>query len=152
MVGVNKAIVVGHVGADPEIRRTESGRPVATFSLATSEAWRDKTTGERKERTQWHRIVVFNEALCGVCEQYVRKGSKLYVEGSIQTRKWTDQGGVDRYVTEIVLSAFHSQILLLDRREGAPPAQSESDYGVEKPRADAPSAAAAPGLDDEIPF
>src|SRR5690242_8046034 len=103
MAGVNKAIVIGHLGAAPEIRRTQSGAPVATFNVATSEAWRDKATGERHERTDWHRIVVFNEALCNFAEN-LKKGSKVYIEGKMQTRKWRHQDGADRYTTEVVLT------------------------------------------------
>jgi single-strand DNA-binding protein len=130
---VNKVILVGNVGKDPEIRRTQDGRPIANLSLATSESWRDKNTGERKEKTEWHRVVVFNEGLCKVVEQYVKKGSKLYVEGALQTRKWTDQSGVEKYSTEIVLQGFNSVLTMLDSRNGGAPAGmaegGQSDYG-----------------------
>lgn len=138
MAGVNKAIVVGHLGGDPDVRRTQGGAPVVSFSVATSESWRDKATGERKEKTDWHRVVIFNEALCKVAEQYLKKGSKVYLEGKMQTRKWTDTGGVERYVTEVVLQAFGAQLVLLDRGPGGPPPGA----GAGK-RGD---------LDDEIPF
>ena len=152
MSGVNKAIVVGHLGRDPDVRRTQDGRPVASFSVATSETWRDKASGERKERTEWHRVVIFNEGLAKVAEQYLKKGSKVYLEGKMQTRKWTDQGGIERHTTEIVLTGFHAQLVLLDKREGVPPAQSESDYGTGDARADAPRPSAGQEMDDEIPF
>ena len=111
---VNKVILVGNVGKDPEIRRTQDGRPIANLSLATSETWRDKATGERKEKTEWHRVVIFSEPLCKVVEQYVRKGSKLYVEGALQTRKWTDQSGVEKFSTEVVLQGFNGSLTMLD--------------------------------------
>lgn len=130
---VNKVILVGNVGKDPEIRRTQDGRPIANLSLATSETWRDKATGERKERTEWHRVVVFSEPLCKVIEQYVRKGSKLYVEGALQTRKWTDQSGVEKYSTEVVLQGFNGSLTMLDGgRQSAGAGMAEGgqvDYG-----------------------
>jgi single-strand DNA-binding protein len=115
---VNKVILIGNLGADPEIRRTQDGRPVANLRIATSETWRDKNTGERKEKTEWHRVVVFNEGLCKVIEQYVKKGSKVYIEGALQTRKWQDKDGQDRYSTEVVLQGFNSQLTMLDGRSG----------------------------------
>ncbi len=116
---VNKVILVGNVGKDPEIRRTQDGRPIANLSLATSETWRDKATGERKEKTEWHRVVIFSEPLCKVVEQYVKKGAKLYVEGQLQTRKWTDQSGAEKYSTEVVLQGFNGSLTMLDGRAGA---------------------------------
>src|SRR6218665_1404652 len=113
---VNKVILVGNVGADPEIRRTQSGTPIANLRIATSETWRDRDSGERREKTEWHNVVVFNEALCKVVEQYVKKGAKLYVEGQLQTRKWQDQTGNDRYSTEIVLQGFNATLTMLDGR------------------------------------
>jgi single-strand DNA-binding protein len=115
---VNKVILVGNVGKDPEIRRTPDGRPIANLSLATSETWRDKNTGERKEKTEWHRVVVFSEPLCKVIEQYVKKGSKLYIEGQLQTRKWQDQSGAEKYSTEVVLQGFGGTLTMLDSRQG----------------------------------
>ena len=115
---VNKAILVGNVGADPQIRTAQDGRKIANFSIATSESWKDKNTGERKDRTEWHRIVMFNENLAKVVEQYVKKGSKLYIEGALQTRKWTDQSGAEKYSTEVVLQGFNAVMVLLDRAEG----------------------------------
>ncbi|MEP1207997.1 MAG: single-stranded DNA-binding protein [Rhizobiaceae bacterium] len=113
---VNKVILVGNLGADPEIRRTQDGRPIANFSVATSESWRDKNTGERREKTEWHRVVCFNEGLCKVIEQYVKKGSKVYIEGQLQTRKWQDQSGQDKYTTEVVLQGFNGNLTMLDSR------------------------------------
>jgi single-strand DNA-binding protein len=135
---VNKVILVGNVGKDPEIRRTQDGRPIANIRLATSESWRDKTSGERKERTEWHSVVIFNEPLCKVVEQYVKKGSKLYIEGQLQTRKWQDQQGQDRYSTEVVLQGFNGVLTMLDTRGagagagamGGMAEDGQSDYGA----------------------
>ena len=115
---VNKVILIGNVGADPEIRRTQDGRPIANLRIATSESWRDRNSGERREKTEWHTVVVFNEGLCKVVEQYVKKGAKLYIEGALQTRKWQDQSGNDRYSTEVVLQGFGSTLTMLDGRGG----------------------------------
>jgi single-strand DNA-binding protein len=115
---VNKVILVGNLGADPEIRRTQDGRPIANLRIATSETWRDKATGERKEKTEWHRVVIFNEGLCKVAEQYLKKGAKVYIEGALQTRKWTDQQGVEKYSTEVVLQGFNSVMTMLDGARG----------------------------------
>lgn len=111
---VNKVILIGNLGSDPEIRRTQDGRPIANLSLATAESWRDKATGERKEKTEWHRVVVFNEGLCKIAEQYLKKGSKVYVEGQLQTRKWQDKDGKDKYSTEVVLQNFGATLTMLD--------------------------------------
>src|SRR6201986_2646588 len=116
---VNKVILIGNLGADPEIRRTQDGRPIANLRLATSESWKDKTTGERKEKTEWHRVVIFNENLCRVAAQYLKKGSTVYIEGSLPTRKWQDQSGQDKYSTEVVLQNFRGELTLLDRAGGA---------------------------------
>ncbi len=115
---VNKVILVGNLGADPEIRRTQDGRPIANLRIATSETWRDRTSGERRERTEWHRVVIFSEGLCKVAEQYLRKGAKVYIEGQLQTRKWQDQSGQDKYSTEVVLQGFNSTLTMLDGRSG----------------------------------
>ncbi|WP_417424243.1 single-stranded DNA-binding protein [Hoeflea sp.] len=116
---VNKVILIGNLGADPEIRRTQDGRPIANLSIATSESWRDKNTGERREKTEWHRVVIFNEGLCKIAESYLKKGSKVYIEGQLQTRKWTDQSGQDKYSTEVVLQGFNGNLTMLDgRNEG----------------------------------
>ena len=128
---VNKVILIGNVGADPEIRRTQDGRPIANLRIATSETWRDRNSGERREKTEWHTVVVFNEGLCKVVEQYVKKGAKLYIEGQLQTRKWQDQTGNDRYSTEIVLQGFNSTLTMLDGRgEGGGGGRSSGgDFG-----------------------
>lgn len=156
---VNKVILIGNVGADPEIRRTQDGRPIANLRIATSETWRDKNTGERKEKTEWHRVVVFNEGLCKVIEQYVKKGAKLYIEGALQTRKWTDQAGVEKYSTEIVLQGFNSVLTMLDSKGGGAGASSGGDYGDDYGSSSGGGRAAGGGkasfaqdLDDEIPF
>ena len=132
---VNKVILVGNLGRDPEIRSMQNGDKVAQLSLATSETWRDKSSGERKERTEWHRVVIFNENLVKVAEQFLKKGSKVYVEGQLTTRKWTDQDGVEKYSTEIVLSRFRGELTMLD---GKPGEASATKGGA--------------NLDDEIPF
>jgi single-strand DNA-binding protein len=115
---INKVILVGNLGRDPEIRRTQDGRPIANLRVATTESWKDKTTGERRERTEWHNVVIFSEGLCRVVEQYLKKGSKVYLEGQLQTRKWQGQDGQDRYTTEVVLQNFNGQLVLLDRPAG----------------------------------
>lgn len=115
---VNKVILVGNLGRDPEIRSMQSGEEIAQLSLATSETWRDKASGERKERTEWHRVVIFNENLVKVAKQYLKKGSKVYIEGSLQTRKWTDKDGAEKYTTEVVLQRFRGELTMLDGRDG----------------------------------
>lgn len=115
---VNKVILIGNLGADPEIRRTQDGRPIANLRIATSETWRDKNSGERKEKTEWHRVVIFNEGLCKVAEQYLKKGAKVYIEGALQTRKWQDQSGQEKFSTEVVLQGFNSVMTMLDGRSG----------------------------------
>ena len=127
MGSVNKVILVGALGADPEIRRTQDGRPIANLRVATSESWKDKATGERKEKTEWHRVVIFSEGLCKVAEAYLKKGSKVYLEGSLQTRKWSDKDGVEKYSTEVVLQGFNATLTMLDARGGG------SEAGDEKP-------------------
>jgi|UPI0004004E60 single-strand DNA-binding protein len=157
---VNKVILVGNLGKDPEIRRTQDGRPIANLSIATSETWRDKGTGERKEKTEWHRVVIFNEGLCKVAEQYLKKGAKVYIEGQLQTRKWTDQSGVEKYSTEVVLQGFNSNLTMLDGRSGGGGSFSDdggSDFGSAGPVSSAPRRAVAAGgrnsdMDDDIPF
>jgi single-strand DNA-binding protein len=157
---VNKVILVGNLGKDPEIRRTQDGRPIANLSVATSDTWRDKATGERREKTEWHRVVIFNEGLCRVAEQYLKKGSKVYLEGQLQTRKWQDQSGQDKYTTEVVLQNFNSQLTMLDRagdRAGGDAGSEEDDFGASGPssREKKPVMAGAGkrgDLDDEIPF
>jgi single-strand DNA-binding protein len=161
---VNKVILVGNLGKDPEIRRTQDGRPIANLSVATSETWRDKATGERKEKTEWHRVVIFNEGLCKVAEQYLKKGAKVYIEGQLQTRKWTDQAGVEKYSTEVVLQGFNSNLTMLDGRSGGGGSfgadDGGGDFGASSPSSPAPrrAAVAAGGgsrnsdMDDDIPF
>lgn len=129
---VNKVILIGNLGADPEIRRTQDGRPVANLRVATSESWRDKNTGERREKTEWHRVVIFNEGLCKIVEQYLKKGSKIYLEGALQTRKWTDKDGNEKYTTEVVLQGFNSSLTMLDGRGGGGSSSSDSgdDFGA----------------------
>lgn len=118
---VNKVILIGNLGADPEIKRTQDGRPIANLRIATSESWRDKSTGERKEKTEWHTVVIFSEPICKVAEQYLRKGSKVYIEGGLQTRKWTDKDGKDRYSTEVVIQAYGGALTMLDSKSSSPP-------------------------------
>ncbi|KRR18266.1 single-stranded DNA-binding protein [Bradyrhizobium lablabi] len=158
---VNKVILVGNLGKDPEIRRTQDGRPIANLSIATSETWRDKATGERKEKTEWHRVVIFNEGLCKVAEQYLKKGAKVYIEGALQTRKWTDQSGVEKYSTEVVLQGFNSTLTMLDGRGGGGGgsfgSDDSGDFGSSGPVSSAPRRAVAAGsrnsdMDDDIPF
>ena len=121
---INRVFLIGNLGADPEIRRTQDGRPVANLRIATSESWRDKSTGERKEKTEWHTVVIFSEPICKVAEQYLRKGSKVYIEGGLQTRKWTDNDGKDRYSTEVVIQAFGGALTMLDgKSDNAPPSR-----------------------------
>jgi len=153
----NRAILSGNVGGDPDIRHTQAGKKIASFSLATSESWKDRATGERKETTEWHRIVVFNEALAGIVEQYVQKGSKVLVEGQIKTREYEDREGIKRRATEIVISAFDGTIKLEGRPGGAQ--RSENDYGTTRDRpATTPSTSTQPNrgapapIDDDIPF
>jgi single-strand DNA-binding protein len=157
---VNKVILIGNLGRDPEIRSTQDGTRIANLSLATSESWRDKATGERKERTEWHRVVIFNDRLVDIVEKYLKKGSKVYLEGALQTRKWTDNSGQERYTTEVVLQRFRGELTMLDGRSGG----GAGGYGEEAPAeefATAGGGAAAPRaerrppvqeLDDEIPF
>ena len=161
---VNKVILIGNVGADPEIRRTQDGRPIANLRIATSETWRDRNSGERKEKTEWHTVVVFNEGLCKVVEQYVKKGAKLYIEGQLQTRKWQDQTGNDRYSTEIVLQGFNSTLTMLDGRgEGGGRSGGGSSYGGGYDQQSSsrggssrggnqPSGGFSNDMDDDIPF
>ena len=158
---VNKVILVGNLGKDPEIRRTQDGRPIANLSVATSENWRDKATGERKEKTEWHRVVIFNEGLCKVAEQYLKKGAKVYIEGQLQTRKWTDQAGVEKYSTEVVLQGFNSNLTMLDGRSGGGGGgfadDSGGDFGGAGPSSAPPRRVAAGAgarnsdMDDDIP-
>ena len=133
MASVNKVILIGNLAADPEARRMNSGDKIVNFRLATSESWKDKQTGERKEKTEWHKVVIFNDGLAGVAEQYLRKGSKVYVEGALQTRKWQDQSGNDRYSTEIVLQKYRGELTLLDKPTGDATAPARSAQQARKP-------------------
>ncbi len=160
---VNKVILVGNLGADPEIRNTQDGRPIANLRVATSESWKDRNTGERRERTEWHRVVIFNEGLAKIAEQYLVKGKKVYLEGQLQTRKWEDQAGVERYSTEVVLQGFNCSLQMLDsggNRDSAESRGMDSDrasgrssYADQTRDAGAdPDKPLSQDLDDEIPF
>ncbi len=153
---VNKVILIGNLGADPEIRRTQDGRPIANLRIATSESWRDKNSGERREKTEWHRVVIFNEGLCKIAEQYLKKGSKVYIEGALQTRKWTDQSGQEKYSTEIVLQGFNSSLTMLDGKAGGGGSSGGGDYGDDDFGGGKSSGGSkgsfSQDLDDEIPF
>ncbi len=167
---VNKVILIGNLGADPEVRRTQDGRPIVNLRVATSNSWKDKTTGERREKTEWHRVVIFNENLCRIAEQYLKKGSKVFIEGALQTRKWQDQSGQDRYSTEVVLQGFRGELTLLDRAGSAGGAgaggggggdvgadEAGGEFGSPGPTRKVAAAASARGgagadMDDEIPF
>ena len=167
MAGVNKVILVGNLGKDPEVRTTQDGTKIVNFTLATSETWNDRASGERKEKTEWHRVVIFNENIATIAEKYLRKGRKVYVEGSLQTRKWTDQSGQEKYTTEVVISRFRGDIQLLDSRSDDAGAGEGGGYQARE-RAPARGSAPAGGresggasweaprggsdLDDEIPF
>ena len=155
---VNKVILVGNLGRDPEARQMQDGNPVVNLSLATSESWRDKNTGERREKTEWHRVVIFNDKLADVAQKYLRKGSKIYIEGQLQTRKWTDQSGVEKYSTEVVLQRFRGELQMLDRAgEGGGGGGGGGDYDQDRPAGGGSggSDSGAPSggsLDDDIPF
>jgi len=161
---LNKVMLIGNLGADPEVRRMSDGRPVVNLRIATTDSWRDKNTGERRERTEWHRVVIFNEGLAKVAEQYLKKGSKVFVEGQLQTREWEDQSGQKKYTTEVVLQGFSSNLTMLDGRPGGGGGDYESrgasDFGsaspMERGGGGRERGGAAPSyrdeLDDEIPF
>ena len=164
MASVNKVILVGNLGRDPEVRHTQDGKPIVNLSLATSETWKDRQTGERKERSEWHRVVIFNEGLAKVAEQYLKKGSTVYIEGQLQTRKWTDKDGAEKYTTEVVLGKFRGELTMLDGRGegGASSGGYGDDMGGSERGAGAPAgggggrarvpAGGRDDLDDEIPF
>lgn len=157
---VNKVILIGNLGRDPEIRRTQDGRPIANLRIATSDSWRDKATGERREKTEWHSVVIFNENLCRIAEQYLKKGSKVFIEGSLQTRKWQGQDGQDRYTTEVVLQGFNGNLTMLDGRSGGASLQENGQAGYgDTGGGGGKSGGGSKGgggfdkqLDDEIPF
>src|SRR6201992_1835185 len=145
---VNKVVLVGNLGKEPDVRRSQDGRPIANLSVATSEQWRDKGTGERKEKTEWHRVVIFSEGLAKVAEQYLKKGAKVYIEGALQTRKYTDQSGVETYSTEVVLQGFNSNLTMLDGRSGGGGGFADDaggDFGSSSPSSPAPRRAVAAG-------
>lgn len=152
---VNKVILIGNLGADPEIRRTQDGKSIANLKIATSESWRDKSSGERKEKTEWHRVVIFNENLCKVAEQYLKKGAKVYVEGALQTRKWTDKDGVEKYSTEVVLQGFGGTLTMLSGRDEPEQSISQRATASIPPRRD-PRITSGRDLredmNDEVPF
>ena len=164
MSSVNRVIIIGNLGKDPEGRTAQNGSRIVSFSVATSEHWTDRASGERKERTEWHRVVVFNEKLGEIAEKYLRKGSKVYLEGQLQTRKWTDQAGVEKYSTEVVLQGFNSTLTMLDGRAGGgggsfgPDESGGGDFGSGGPSSAPPRRVAAAGasrnsdMDDDIPF
>ena len=163
---VNKVILVGNLGKDPVIRRTQDGKPVASFSIATSESWKDKTTGEKREKTEWHNIAVFNENICRFVEQYLKKGAKVYIEGQLQTRKWQDkETGQDRYTTEVVLQNFNGVLTSLDSAPSGGGARSSGGFAAKGGRGDFPDSGGDPGyggrdmgaddfadMDDKVPF
>ena len=152
---VNKVILVGNLGRDPETRQMQDGNSVANLSLATSESWRDKNTGERREKTEWHRVVIFNERLAEVAQKYLRKGSKIYIEGQLQTRKWTDQSGVEKYSTEVVLQRFRGELQMLDRAGEGDGGGGDYDQGQPLGGGSVGSDGGTPSggsLDDDIPF
>ena len=149
---VNKVILVGNLGKDPEIRVTQEGTKLATFSVATSEQWRDKTTQERVDRTEWHRVVVFNEKLSEIVEKYLRKGSKVYLEGQLQTRKWTDQSGQERYTTEVVIPRFRGELTMLDGAKSSTNNEFSSFESSAQPLSREATGSSGGDIDDEIPF
>lgn len=149
---VNKVILVGNLGADPEVKRMTNGDPVVNLRIATSENWRDKTTGEKREKTEWHRVVIFNENLAKVAEQYLRKGAKVYVEGQLQTRKWTDQQGQERYSTEVVLQRFRGELTMLDGRGGGENAGQFEGAAPRRQMAERDGNDYSADPNDDIPF
>jgi single-strand DNA-binding protein len=152
---LNKVTLIGNLGQDPDIRQTSDGRELANFSLATTERWKDKNTGEKREKTEWHRIVVFSQGLVPVVKNYVKKGSKLYIEGQLQTRKWTDKDGADKFTTEIVLQNFNSSLIILSSRDGEGSSAGTGSYQQSKNTNTNNSPASNPAddiVDDEIPF
>ena len=152
---VNKVILIGNLGRDPETRRTQSGDAIVHLNVATSESWRDKASGERRDRTEWHRVVIFNERLGEIAQKYLKKGSKVYLEGQLQTRKWTDKDGQEKYTTEVVLQRFRGELTLLDSRGGAGGGGGDGGYeaaAAEEPRSGGGAAPKGGDLDDDIPF
>ena len=148
---VNKVILVGNLGRDPEIRSTQDGKEIANLNMATSESWRDRNTGERRERTEWHRVVIFNENLVNIAKNYLKKGAKVYLEGSLQTRKWQDQSGIEKFTTEVVLQGFNATLTMLDSRTGGEGGAPREESSYRRPES-APAQTHSQALDDEIPF
>ena len=147
MSSLNKVLIIGNLGRDPEVRHTQDGKPIVNLSVATSESWKDRNTGERKERSEWHRVVIFNEGLAKIAEQYLKKGSTVYLEGQLQTRKWTDKDGVEKYSTEVILQNYRGELVMLGGKRDGDTGESAEEFkaAVRKTFAD-------PGLDDEVPF
>ncbi len=155
---INKVILVGNLGNDPEIRTSQDGKEIANFSIATTESWKDKNTGERKDKTEWHRVVIFNQALVTIAKQYLKKGAKVYLEGALQTRKWVDNNGVDKYTTEVVLQGYNSNFTMLDNT-GTSPQSGGQEYAPQKSASNSNANSKSNNLqnfedefDDEIPF
>ncbi len=151
-MSINKVILVGNVGQDPEIRSTQDGREIANFSVATSDSWKDKNSGEKKEKTEWHRVVIFSSGLVGIVKNYVKKGTKVYLEGSLQTRKWTDAQGLEKYTTEIVLQNFNSTLQILDSRDRQSGGSYDSYSASNSSSSRSNSNVTVEEHDDEIPF
>lgn len=147
MASLNKVQIIGNLGRDPEVRHTQDGKPIVNLSVATSESWKDRNTGERKERSEWHRVVIFNEGLAKIAEQYLKKGSTVYLEGQLQTRKWTDKDGAEKYCTEVILQNYRGELVMLGGKRDGDAGESAEEFkaAVRKTFAD-------PGLDDEVPF
>jgi single-strand DNA-binding protein len=158
---INKVILVGNLGKDPDVRHTQDGKSIVNLSIATSETWRDKASGERKEKTEWHRVVIFNESLAKIAEQYLKKGQTVYIEGQLQTRKWTDKDGAEKYSTEVVLQNYRGELTMIGGRGGAgsgdsPQSQGGDEFGMsspmDRPRGQGAKQSFARDLDDEVPF
>jgi single-strand DNA-binding protein len=153
---INKVILIGNLGADPEIRSTQDGREIANLNIATTESWKDKNSGEKRDKTEWHRVVIFNPSLVGVAKSYLKKGSRVYLEGALQTRKWQDQNGQDKYTTEVVLQVYNSSLVLLDGRSSGNAPQADSGYSNNNYASNNTQTQkedfAVEELDDEIPF
>lgn len=151
-MSINKVILVGNVGQDPEIRSTQDGREIASFSLATSESWKDKTTGEKKDKTEWHKISIFSQGLVGITKNYIKKGSKIYLEGSLQTRKWTDNQGVERYTTEVILQNYNSTLQILDSRDRQGGQENYNNSSTSSKKNSSRDEVNVEENDDEVPF
>jgi single-strand DNA-binding protein len=147
MASLNKVQIIGNLGRDPEVRHTQDGKPIVNLSVATSESWKDRTTGERKERSEWHRVVIFNEGLAKVAEQYLKKGSTVYLEGQLQTRKWTDKDGVEKYSTEVILQNYRGELVMLGGKRDGDAGESAEEF-----KAAVRQTFNDPGLDDLVPF